>query len=92
MITRRHFVAYRPGDQNAPPPLHIEPLNSASQWYPAPRPIQSSGEPGPPTVGDAIAYPSLGIDPTDPTTWEGRGYRQAAGMVGRLNFDDDWRY
>jgi hypothetical protein len=34
--------------------------------------------------------PCLGIDPTDRTTWGTRGYRQSAGMIGRLNHPDDW--
>lgn len=37
---------------------------------------------GPRTIGGGQAYDSLGIDPTDPATWAGRGYCQSTGMIG----------
>lgn len=92
MITRRHFYGYRPGHPVAPPPLHCLSANPAANWYPLPRPATGqTAQPGPTLVVGGPAYDSLGIDPTDMTTWEGRGYRPCAGMVGRLNHPDDWR-
>jgi hypothetical protein len=91
VITRRHFVTHRAGHPSAPPPLHVIPLNPDAAWYPLPRPPIRFAQPGPPLILGGPAYPSLGIDPTDRTTWGGRGYRQCAGMVGRFNDPDDWR-
>jgi hypothetical protein len=52
--------------------------------------LYAGGDPGPAVVCSGSAYDSLGIDPTDPATWEGRGYRQSIGMIGRFNLDTDW--
>ena len=90
-ITRRHFLGYRPGNMSAPPPLHVESCNPEANHVPLPRPIQGGPvTPGPRLVVGGPAYDSLGIDPTDPSTWAGRGYRQSTGMVGRLNGPNDW--
>jgi len=90
MITRRHFAGYRPGCDGAPPPLHVESMHPEANYLPLDRPLQAGGEPGPSLVLGGPAYDSLGIDPTDPSSWEGRGYRQSAGMIGRFNQQDDW--
>ena len=90
MITRPHFIGYKPGCQSAPPPLHVMSPHPQGNWYPLPRPLEAGGDPGPSLVLGGPAYDSLGIDPTDETTWKGRGYRQCAGMIGRLNSPDDW--
>lgn len=91
MITRRHFHAYKAGPCNNPPPLHVVSAHGPANHYPLPRPLQAGGQPGPEVVLGGPAYDSLGIDPTDPSTWAGRGYRQSAGMIGRFNLPDDWR-
>jgi len=91
MITRRHFLSYKAGCAGAPPPLHVVSAHPGANHYPLPRPLEAGGQPGPTLVAGGPAYQSLGIDPTDPATWEGRGYRQCAGMVGRLNDPSDWR-
>jgi hypothetical protein len=90
MITRRHFHGYKAGCAGAPPPLHVVSANPQANHYPLPRPLEAGGHVGPVVVLGGPAYDSLGIDPTDPTTWEGRGYRQSAGMIGRFNLDTDW--
>ena len=89
-ITRRHFLGYKPGDMSAPPPLHILSANPDANHVSLARPLQAGGEPGPAVVIGGTGLPCLGIDPTDPTTWAGRGYRQSAGMIGRFNGPDDW--
>jgi hypothetical protein len=90
MITRRHFEGYKAGCAGNPPPLHVMSVNPEARQFPLPRPLEAGGEIGPAVVAGGPGYQSLGIDPTDPTTWEGRGYRQSAGMVGRFNLADDW--
>jgi hypothetical protein len=90
MITRHHFHGYKAGCVSAPPPLHVIAMNPDANHWPLPRPLEAGGEPGPARVMGGAAEDSLGIDPTDPATWEGRGYRQSAGMVGRFNQPTDW--
>jgi hypothetical protein len=90
MITRRHFHGYKPGCAGAPPPLHVISANPEANHVPLPRPLQAGGQPGPALVLGGPAYDSLGIDPTDPSTWAGRGYRQSTGMIGRFNQPNDW--
>jgi hypothetical protein len=91
MITRRHFMGYKPGCAGAPPPLHVVSANPDACHVPCPRPMPGQlPAPGPEVVVGGPAYDSLGIDPTDPATWEGRGYRQSAGMIGRFNLQTDW--
>ena len=91
MITRPHFLNWKPACQNAPPPLHVMSMYDEGNWYPLPRPLEAGGvAPGPGLVCADPVGESLGIDPTDPSSWEGRGYRQCAGMIGRFNGPDDW--
>jgi hypothetical protein len=91
MITRRHFLGYKPGCGGAPPPLHVVSANEDANHVPLPRPLEGGGaSPGPHVILGGPAYDSLGIDPTDPATWEGRGYRQSVGMIRRFNGQDDW--
>jgi hypothetical protein len=90
MVTRNSWAGYKPGCSGAPPPLHVMSKNPEADHVPVQRPLQASGHPGPALVLGGQAYDSLGIDPTDPSTWEGRGYRQCAGMIGRFNLADDW--
>ena len=91
MITRRHFYGYKPGCQGAPPPLHVVSANDAANHHPLPRPMYAGGtQPGPQLVIGGTGSASLGIDPTDPLTWDGRGYNQSVGMIGRFNLDTDW--
>jgi hypothetical protein len=91
MITRRHFLGYKAGCAGAPPPLHVVSSNEDANSWPLPRPIYAGGAaPGPSLVLGGAAEDSLGIDPTDPSTWEGRGYRQSVGMIGRFNQPTDW--
>jgi hypothetical protein len=91
-MTRRHFLLpYKAGCAGAPPPLHVIAANPAARSYPLPRPLQAGGQPGPALVLGGPAYDSLGVDPTDPATWAPRGYRQSAGMIGRLNREEDFR-
>ena len=90
-ITRRHFLGYKAGCAGAPPPLHVVSAHKPANHYPLPRPIEAGGHVGPVLVLGGAAEPSLGIDPTDSTTWEGRGYRQSTGMIGRFNRQDDWQ-
>ena len=86
-ITRRHFYSYQPGCDGAPPPLHVVPVNEEAAWAPRPREVTGpSALPGPALVGGG-QVPNLGIDPTDPSTWEGRGYNQSAGMCARFNLE-----
>jgi len=85
MITRRHFLAYKAACQGAPPPLHVVSANPDANHYPLPRPLEAGGEPGPSLIIGGTGMPSLGIDPTDPTTWGNRGYNQSPGMIGWLN-------
>ena len=92
MITRKHFNGYRPVQGAAPPPLHVESANRDANWYPLGRPLQAGGTVGPHLILGGPAYPSLGIDPTDMASWDGRGYRQSAGMIGRFNQPDDARF
>lgn len=91
MITRSHFVGYRPGDCNAPPPLHVQPLADAACWVPAPRPLQAYATPGPTVIDTAAAETTLGLDPTDPSTWGPRGYYPASGMISWLSDTGDMR-
>jgi hypothetical protein len=91
MITRRHFRGYKAGCQGAPPPLHVVSAHPAANHYPLPRPLEAGAQPGPARVLSGPAYDSLGIDPTDRSTWGGRGYRQSAGMIGRLNRQEGYR-
>jgi hypothetical protein len=94
LITRRHFLGYRMREDGIyPPPLHVESVHPGANHVPLARPLEAGGEPGP---GPALVLGgtgsvSLGIDPTDPATWGGRGYRTCAGMIGRFNGPDDWR-
>lgn len=90
-MTRRHFLGYKPGCRTAPPPLHVVSANPDANHHPLPRPMQAGATPGPALVIGGPAYDSLGIDPTDSTSWGARGYRQCAGMIGRFNLADDWR-
>jgi hypothetical protein len=90
MITRKHFNGYRPV-QGACPPMHVESANRDANWHPLGRPLQAGGTVGPHLIIGGTGMPCLGIDPTDPTTWEGRGYHQSAGMIGRFNLPDDSR-
>jgi hypothetical protein len=90
MMTRPHFMAYKPGCAGAPPPLHVVSANDDANHYPLPRPLEAGGQVGPRVVASGSPYDCLGIDPTDPATWDGRGYRQSAGMIGRFNTKDDW--
>lgn len=83
-ITRPHFHAYKSGHGGNPPPLHVLSAHREANWAPLPRPLQAGGEPGPVLVGGG-QIPNLGIDPTDPSTWEGRGYNQSPGMCARFN-------
>jgi hypothetical protein len=91
-ITRPdHFTAYKAGCGGAPPPLHVISSNPLANHYPLSRPLEAGpAEPGPALILGGAAEDCLGIDPTDPATWEGRGYRQSAGMIGRFNRPDDW--
>jgi hypothetical protein len=85
-ITRRHFMPmWKPGHPSAPPPLHVRSAREDCDWWPLPRPLQAGGDPGPKLILGGPAYPSLGIDPTDPGTWAGRGYSHSPGMIGWLN-------
>src|SRR5215469_1473958 len=94
MVTRDHFYGYKP-DYLDPgtPPWHCQSLNAAANWYPLPRPLPGGrgALPGPALTGGDGGMPCLGIDPTDPSTWGNRGYRQSAGMIGRFNTELDWR-
>jgi hypothetical protein len=90
MITRPHFVGYAPACGSAPAPMHVRSLNPDADHFPLPRPLEASGQPGPSLVLGGAAEDCLGIDPTDPSTWAGRGYRQCAGMIGRFNQETDW--
>jgi hypothetical protein len=90
MMTRRHFFGYKPGCAGAPPPLHVVSAHPEANHWPLSRPLQAGGTVGPALVLGGQAYESLGIDPTDASTWGGRGYRQCAGMIGRFNQQDDW--
>lgn len=91
MMTRQHFYGYKPHPHpGMPPPLHVVSMGGGN-WYPIPRPLEAGGQPGPTVVLGVGGMPCLGIDPTDPLTWEGRGYRQSAGMIGRFNQPSDWR-
>lgn len=91
LITRRHFLHYRTGDLGAPPPLHVQ--SPCSVWVPPPRPLPGGQgvQPGPALVYGGSGLPSLGIDPTDMSTWGSRGYRQSGGMIGWLGQPDDYR-
>jgi hypothetical protein len=89
-VTRRHFLGYRPTGKYDPAPLHVESANPEANWFPLPRPMRTMGAPGPDLIVGGVPYTSLGIDPTDPKTWEGRGYRQCSGMMGRFNSPNDW--
>jgi hypothetical protein len=87
MITRSHFYGYRPDYLNPEtPPWHCCSLNPMANYHPLPRPqLADVGQPGPALVLSGGGMPSLGIDPTDPSTWGSRGYRQSPGMIGRFN-------
>lgn len=86
VITRRHFLGYKAGCQGAPPPLHVESVHPDANHWPLPRPLEAGGHVGPALVLGGTGSVSLGIDPTDPTTWGNRGYSQSPGMIGWLNF------
>lgn len=89
-VTRRHFRPhYKAGCQGAPPPLHVVSANPEANHYPWTRPLQAGAEPGPSLIYGGSGLPSLGIDPTDPSTWEGRGYYHSPGMIGWLNIVPD---
>jgi len=90
MMTRRHFRGYKAGCAGAPPPLHVVSVNPDANHWPLPRPLEAGGHVGPQLVLGGSGLLSLGIDPTDPPTHEGRGYRQCAGMIGRFNQPGDW--
>lgn len=85
MITRRNFgPTYKAGCQNAPPPLDVVDAHEPSNWFPSPRPL-GGGEgmrPGPALIYGGSGLPSLGIDPTDSSTWGTRGYSHSPGMIG----------
>ena len=83
-ITRPHFHGYKSGCDGAPPPLHVVSAHREANWAPLPPRPAASGQPGPPLVGGG-QVPNLGIDPTDPSTWAGRGYSQSPGMCARFN-------
>lgn len=92
VITRKGFLLpYRPAAGYQPPPLHVEHACPEGRHYPAPRPLQATGQPGPPLNIGGTGMPSLGIDPTDETTWGSRGYRPCAGMIGWLNSPNAWQ-
>jgi hypothetical protein len=84
-ITRRHFLAYKAGCAGAPPPLHVESANPMANYWQLPRPIEGGAHVGPVVVMGGTGSVCMGIDPTDPLTWEGRGYSQSPGMIGYLN-------
>lgn len=91
MITRRHFrPLWKAGCAGAPPPLHVAHAVPEANWCPLPRPLQAGGHVGPTLVLGGAAEASLGIDPTDPSTWEGRGYSHSHGMIGWLNGAPNW--
>jgi hypothetical protein len=90
LMTRNSFASYKPGCSGAPPPMHVMSRHPEANHFPAPRPLQASGQPGPALILGGQAYDNLGIDPTDANTWGSRGYRQCAGMIGRFNLADDW--
>ena len=92
MITRPHFLHYKAGCENAPPPLHILSVWEPGRHAPLPRPLPGSQGviPGPALIYGGSGLPCLGVDPTDASTWGGRGYRQSRGMIGRFNSQDDW--
>lgn len=90
MITRRHFIGYKPGCAGAPPPMHVVSANMDANHWPLPRPLEAGGDPGPALIIGGTGLPCLGIDPTDPATWDGRGYRQSCGMIGRFNLPGDF--
>lgn len=86
MITRRHFrPLYKAGHPSAPPPLHVIGCRPDNNWAPLPRPLPATGQPGPALILGGPAWPSLGIDPTDPSTWAGRGYSHSRGMIPWLD-------
>lgn len=92
VITRPGFLLpYRPLGY-MPPPLHIQHACPEGRHYPAPRPLPGSQgvQPGPPLNIGGTGMPSLGIDPTDETTWGSRGYRPCAGMISYLNSPLAW--
>ena len=92
MMTREHFYGYRPhANPGMPPPLHVTSMCPQANWWPLPRPLPTSGMPGPAVVYGGSGMPCLGVDPTEPLSWGGRGYRQSAGMIGRFNVEADWR-
>jgi hypothetical protein len=85
VITRRHFRGYKAGCAGNPPPLHVRSVNPHANHHDLPRPIEAGGHVGPALVLGGTGSVSLGIDPTDPLTWAGRGYNQSPGMIGWLN-------
>lgn len=87
VVTRRHFLGYKPGCEGAPPPLHVISAHSPANWCPLPRPLEGGQGivPGPVLAGGGSIGVPLGIDPTDPATWQGRGYNQCHGMIARFN-------
>lgn len=92
VVTRPGFaMPWRPLGY-MPPPLHVQHACPEGNWYPAPRPFEATRgvRPGPPLIYGGGGLPSLGIDPTDETTWGSRGYRPCAGMIGRFNTADAW--
>jgi hypothetical protein len=85
LVTRRHFLGYKAGCAGAPPPLHVISAHPPGNWVPVPRPMPDRGVRGPQVVLGGTGSVSLGIDPTDPSTWGDRGYKPSAGMIGWLN-------
>jgi hypothetical protein len=82
---------WKAGDPSAPPPLHVRMARQDCDWWPMTRPLQGGEgtQPGPALILGGAAEPSLGIDPTDPSTWAGRGYSHSAGMISYLNMPPD---
>ena len=92
MITRKHFRPhYKAGCAGAPPPLHVISANPEANHYgPQERLACGPGATaGPALILGGTGMPCLGIDPTDESTWDGRGYYHSSGMIARLNFPPD---
>ena len=87
MITRRHFMGYKAGCAGAPPPLHVVSCQEHANWFPSPRPLGGATgvRPGPGLIIGGTGMPSLGIDPTDSSTWSKRGYSHSPGMAPRFD-------
>lgn len=78
-------MGYKAGCAMAPPPLHVISCHPEANHIPLPRPLEAGGEPGPALVLGGSGLPSLGIDPTDPSTWGTRGYSPSPGMAARFD-------